>query len=183
MQPKKILRDWLQQNASSEHYLFSLQDLRALFPTLSDIAFKTLLSRAAAKEDLLHRVCRGIYIYRRAIPSNGLLLFHVAAYLRAHEFNYISLETALSNVGVISQVPINWITIMSSGCSNIIRCGEFGTIEFVHTKKKPSDILSRLSYDAQSRLWSADISLAISDMKDTHRNCDLIDWKVVNELI
>ena len=30
-------------------------------------------------------------------------------------FNYISLETALSDEGVISQIPINRITIMSTG--------------------------------------------------------------------
>lgn len=182
MQPRKMLINWLLRNASSEHYLFSLTDLRALFPTLSDAAFKTLLSRSV-KEGPLQRVCRGLYTYKKTIPSNGLFLFHVAAYLRAHEFNYISLETALSNAGIISQVPINWITIMTSGRSNIIRCGEFGTIEFVHTNKKPSDIMNQLSYDAEYKLWSASVTLALKDMKDAHRNCDLINWSIANEFV
>lgn len=182
MQPKKILIDWLQQNASGEHYLFSLQDLRALFPALSDAAFKALLSRAS-KKGPLQRVCRGLYTYVPAIPSDGLFLFHVAAYLRSHGFNYISLETALSNAGVISQIPINWITIMSSGRSSIISCGEFGTIEFVHSNKKPSNIMDQLSYDPQSGFWYANINLALNDMKDTHRNCDLIDWSTAHEFV
>jgi len=126
MQPMRILSSWLQQNASNKHYLFSLQDLRALCPELSNAAFKTLLSRTVHRGYLL-RVCRGLYVYTKAIPPNGLLLFHAAAHLRSNEFNYMSLETVLSEGGVISQVPINWISIMSSGRGNIISCGEFGT--------------------------------------------------------
>lgn len=36
---------------------------------------------------------------------------------------------------IISQIPINRITLMSSGRSSIINCGTFGSIEFIHTKK------------------------------------------------
>ena len=81
---------------------------------------------------------------------DGLMLFHIAAHLRANELNYISLETALSDAGIISQIPMHWISIKSSGRSNIISCGEFGTIEFVHTNQKPYDIMNQLSYD---KLW------------------------------
>lgn len=182
MQQRRILEDWLNKNGSSEHNLFSLQDLRSLFPNLSDAAFRTLLSRSVTYGPL-QRVCRGLYVYKKAIPPDGLFLFHVAAYLRAHEFNYISLETALSHVGIISQIPINWVTIMTSGRSNIISCGEFGTIEFVHTNKKPADIMDQLSYDKEYRLWRANTVLALKDMKDTRRNCDLIDWNIAHELI
>lgn len=182
MQPIKILSNWLQEHASYNHYLFSLQDLRVLFPTLSEGAFKTLLSRAA-KLGLLERVCRSIYAYKSATYSRGLLLFHTAAHVRSNEFNYISLETALSDAGIISQVPINTITIMSSGRSNKVSCGKFGTIEFVHTAQKPQDIMDELSYDAECRLWRATVKLAIRDMKRTGRNCDLIDWSAANELV
>jgi len=114
---------------------------------------------------------------------DGLMLFHIAAHLRANELNYISLETALSDAGIISQIPVNWISIMSSGRSNIISCGEFGTIEFVHTNQKPNDIMYQLSYDKNCGLWRANVSLALRDMKTTHRNCDLIDWDIANEFI
>ena len=182
MQPMKYLSSWLEQNADNEHYLFTLQDLKALYQGLSDTSFKTLLSRAV-QAGHLGRVCRGLYIYKRTTSPNGLMLFHAAARLRADEFNYISLETALSDAGVISQIPMNWISIMSSGRSNIISCGEFGTIEFIHTSKKPAPLLKQLVYDTNCRLWRANVPLALKDMKATHRNCDLIDWDIANEFI
>lgn len=182
MQPIRYLSRWLEQNASSEHYLFTLQDLRSLLPNMTDTAFKTLLSRAVQIGYLI-RICRGLYAYEKAIPTSGLLLFHVAALLRANEFNYISLETVLSDKGIISQIPVNCIFIMSSGRSNIVLCNKFGTIEFIHTNQKPADIMEHLSYDANCRLWRANVALALRDMKATHRNCDLINWDIANELI
>lgn len=182
MQPMKTLNDWLLANAHSERYLFTSQDLRSLFPNLSNGAFKTLLSRAG-QAGYLERLCRGLYAYKKAIPSHGLLLFHAAALLRSKEFNYISLETVLSDAGIISQVPINWISIMSSGRSNKVICGRFGTIEFIHTDKKPLEVMDQLTYNAQRKLWQANVQLAIKDMKATHRNCDLIDWDIVHEFI
>lgn len=182
MQPMQYLRNWLENNANEEHYLFSFQDLRALFPNLTDIAFKTLLSRASHSLRLI-RISKGLYAYEKSIPKDGHFLFHVASRLRADEFNYISLETVLSEAGIISQVPINWITIMSSGRSNIISCGKYGAIEFIHTRRKANDVINEVIYDAKLGLWRANIHLALKDMKMTRRNMDLIDWEAVNESI
>lgn len=182
MQPIKYLNQWLHKNATSEHCLFSLQDFHALFPNLSKSAFKTLISRAASLK-YITRVCRGIYLYQEACSDDGLLLFHTAALLRPDNLNYISLETALSDAGVISQISINWISLMSSGRSNIISCGEFGTIEFIHTNQKPNELIDQLIYDDKCGLWRATVPLAIRDMKVTNRNCDLIDWNIANEFI
>lgn len=182
MQPIKFLRNWLQDNANEKHYLFVSKDFRILFPELSDGAFKTLLSRASAS-GLLHRLCRGLYVYPQSQPQDGLLLFRAAATLRAGKFNYISLETALSDAGVISQIPLNWITLMSSGRSSLVSCGKYGTIEFVHTNQKPSALAHSLNYDWRCGLWRATTSLAIRDMKATRRNLDLIDWELADELI
>lgn len=182
MQPVKRMSKWLLENANSRHYLFTLRDFRPLFTDLSDTAFKTLLSRAVNAK-LLNRLCRGLYLYPNALPNDGLLLFHAAARLRAHEFNYISLETALSDAGVISQIPMNWISIMSSGRSNTISCGDFGTIEFVHTNQHPQELIHKITYDQICGMWRASIAQALQDMKNTHRNTDLIDWEVANELI
>ncbi len=182
MQPIRHISQWLSQNADDRRYLFRLQDLRVLCPELSDSAFKVLLSRAV-HSGLLDRVCRGLYLYRKTFLADGLLLFHLVSLLRAGQFNYISLETTLSDAGVISQIPINWISIMSSGRSNIISCGDFGTIEFVHTSQKPADLINRLTYDHDCGIWRANVALAIRDMKATHRNCDLINMDIANELI
>jgi len=182
MQPMRYITNWLQENANTEHYLFSSQDLRVLYPGLSNAAFKTLLSRTV-KARHLTRLCRGLYTYERAMPHDGLLLFRVASYLRSTAFNYISLETVLSDTGVISQIPMNRISIMSSGRSSTISCGKFGTIDFIHTNQNPVNIMRHLSYDSRCGLWRASVELALRDMKATHRNSDLIDWDTANEFV
>ncbi len=168
-----ILQNWLFDNASAERYLFLLSDLKSLFPNMSEGAFKTLLSRAVQKK-ILEKICRNIFGFNIKKNFNGYLLFHVVAQLRASDFNYISLETVLSEEGIVSQVPLNRIFIMSTGRSQVIDCNQYGAIEFVHTKSKFNKIVDHLVYDEKSRLWKADIYLALKDMKKTKRNTDLI---------
>lgn len=181
-QPIRRLYGGLDSLASPDRYLFTPSDIRALVPDISVEAFRALLSRAA-KEGRLERVCRGLYLYLPARPNSGLLLFHAAARLRAQEFNYISLETALSDAGIISQIPLNWVTLMSSGRSSRIACGRWGTIEFVHTRQRPQDLSEQLVYDERCRLWRASPALALRDMKVAKRNLDLIDWSAAHELV
>jgi predicted transcriptional regulator of viral defense system len=182
MQPMKQLSRTLETLASAENYLFALDDLRGALPETAPGALKVLLSRAQ-KTGLLKRVCKGIYLYPRVTYPAGLMLFHAAAKLRAAAFNYLSLETVLSDVGVISQIPLNWITLISSGRSHIVDCGDFGRIEFIHTKRKPVDVAGQLSYDPQCRLWRASVALALRDMKLTQRSTDLVDWSLADELV
>lgn len=75
------------------------------------------------------------------------------------------------------------LMLMSSGRTATIRCGELGSIEFVHTKKRPSELADRLTYDARCHLWRASVSLAIRDMKATRRSLDLVDWEVVDDSV
>jgi hypothetical protein len=173
IQPMRQLLHSLYALAGPERYLFTPDDLRALVPELSDGAYKTLLSRADSGA-LLRRVCRGLYLFEPAAPRNGLLLMHAAARLRAGYFNYLSLETVLSDSGAISQVPISWITLMSSGRSSQIDCGRWGTIEFVHTRQQPAELAEHLQYDARCRLWRATPQQALRDMRATRRNRDLV---------
>jgi hypothetical protein len=182
MQPIKQLAKILAELADDEHYLFSLADLKGAMPEQSQGGFKALVCRGV-KDGLLKRICRGLYLYPSVDYFGGLVLFHAAARLRADAFNYISLETALSDAGVISQIPMNWITLMSSGRSHIVNCGEFGCIEFVHTKKRPENLTDHLIYDSRCRLWRASVALAIKDMRATKRSTDLIDWNAANELV
>jgi predicted transcriptional regulator of viral defense system len=182
MQPIKQLAHVLADLADDEHHLFTLADLRGALPGYTSGAFRALVSRAE-KNGLLRRVCRGLYLYPRVNHDQGLILYHAAARLRAGEFNYISLESALSDAGVISQIPMHWVTLMSSGRSQIMACGDFGTIEFIHTTKTATDLADRLTYDPRCHLWRATVTLAIQDMKATKRNLDLIDWDVVREFV
>lgn len=182
MQPVKQLARTLAAVADEEHYLFTLADLRGALPEHRPGALRALVRRAE-REGLLKRVCRGLYLYPPADPGSGLVLYHAAARLRAHEFNYISLESALSDAGVISQIPMNWVTLMSSGRSQTVDCGDYGTIEFIHTRKQPSALEEQLRYDARCHLWRASVALAIRDMKAARRNLDLIDWEAAGESV
>jgi len=182
MQPSKQLAMTLGKLADQEHFLFSLTDLSSLFPALSSEAFHALIGRAV-KNDLLQRVCRGIYLYPVKGYPAGLLLYRVAARLRAYAFNYISLESALSDSGIISQIPLNWITLMSSGRSHTINCGNWGHIEFIHTKKSLAQLAPELVYDKKCGLWRASVPLALQDMKCTRRSTDLVAEGFANELI
>ena len=179
-QPLRQLSEVLLNQADKDHNLFAVDDLRAILPGKGRAAFRAMLSRAE-KGGYLQRICRGLYRYPGVGVNDGLVLYHAAARLRADQFNYISLESALSDAGVISQIPLNWITLMSSGRSHIINCGDFGHIEFVHTKKHPSSITEQLTYDSQCRLWRASVPLALKDMKLTGRDLDLVDWEAAHE--
>jgi len=182
MQPIRQLAQVLENLADDEHHLFTLADMQGAFPGFTPGAFRALVSRAE-KTGLLRRVCRGLYLYSKVNHASGLILYHAAARLRAAEFNYISLESALSDAGVISQIPMNWVTLMSSGRSQIMVCGDFGTIEFIHTRKHAADLADQLVYDPRCHLWRASVALAIRDMKAARRGLDLIDGKLVDEFV
>jgi predicted transcriptional regulator of viral defense system len=180
MQPFKQLSATLRSLAGPEHCVFASSDLAAAVPGCGQLA--VLLSRAT-KAGLLKRVCRGIYFYPVPDYSSGNLLFHAAARLRAGELNYISLETVLSDAGVISQVPMNWISLMTSGRSHVVDCGDYGNIEFVHTAQRPEDVGGELTYDADRHLWRASVRQALRDMKATRRSMELVDEEVACELV
>lgn len=180
MQPIKQLEQLLASLATPERYLFTRADLNGAFPGYSGLP--VLLSRAV-KAGILERVCRSVYLYPRAAYPRGLVLFHVAARLRPRDFNYISLETALSEAGVISQIPMSTVTIMSSGRSQMIRCGKFGRLEFIHTVQRPEDLADQLTYDPASRLWRASVPLALRDMRATRRSQDLVSEEVAREFV
>jgi predicted transcriptional regulator of viral defense system len=160
--------------------MFAPSDLAAAVPGCGQLA--VLLSRAT-KAGVLKRVCRGIYFYPVPGYITGNLLFHAVARLRAGEFNYISLETALSDAGVISKVPMNWISLMTSGRSHVVDCGDYGHIEFVHTAQQPADIGGELTYDTERHLWRASERQALRDMKATRRSMELVDEEVARELV
>ena len=180
MQPIRHLERLLADLATPERYLFSAADLQAVCPPSSNLS--VLLCRAA-KAGILHRVCRGIYLFPRVDHSRGRVLFHAAALLRANAFNYISLETALSDAGMISQVPFDRITLMSSGRTHTISCDGYGTIEFIHTNRRPGDLAGQLTYDAACRLWRASPSLALRDMRATRRDLSLVNPEVPREFV
>lgn len=182
MHPVQQFMDDLGELASSQVCLFTPHDLRSLLHKHTDAAFKTLLSRAV-KNGRLQRLCRGLYLYAKAKPDHTKILFNAVSKLRPLALNYLSLESALSDAGLISQVPMNRLTVMSSGRSSVIDCGKWGSIEFVKTKQKPKALSANLVYDPSLGLWRASVSQALRDMRAAQRSLDLVDWKAGHESV
>jgi len=178
MQPIRYLAGALETLAAGERYLFTPADFYQLFPEMGMDALGMLLSRAA-KGGVLRRVCKGVYLYPRAGYPRGFELYHTAALLRAGTFCYLSLESVLSEAGVISQIPQAWITVVTGGRRGVVDCGSWGHIEFVHAARFPDG--QELRYDPRCRLWRASVSLALSDMRRMRRPLDLIDWDAAHE--
>ncbi|GHU85504.1 hypothetical protein FACS189473_4550 [Spirochaetia bacterium] len=179
MQPLRLLQTTLEQTPAGR-YLFTAGDFSPLFPDLSDAALGMLLSRAV-EQRLFLRVCKGVYIYSRAAYQKGLVLYHTAARLREASLSWLSLESVLSEAGLISQIPLGWITMMTRGRSGNINCGPWGTIEFIHTQRKSETVMEELTFDDRYGLWRASVQLALRDMKLTRRPMDLVDLGMMED--
>jgi hypothetical protein len=84
---------------------------------------------------------------------------------------------------LISQIPLGWITVMTGGRSGIIPCGIWGSIEYIHTKRRFEDSEPFLTYDSRCHLWRASARLALRDMRAAKRPMDLIiDPEAAREL-
>jgi hypothetical protein len=138
-----------------------------------------LMMKRLADQAVLTRAARGVYVNPRArsMPSDvraGLIRF-----LRPREISYVSLESKLSEAGVISQVP----TILS--CMTTGSPGRFdtpwGAIEFTHTDR---DI--EFGKDVHTRddgLIEASVERSARDLRRVGRNVGLIDSETLAEAI
>ncbi|NWO04648.1 MAG: type IV toxin-antitoxin system AbiEi family antitoxin domain-containing protein [Alteromonadaceae bacterium] len=153
-------------------YVYSSKDISKLFPEESARSRQATITRLV-KSGILERPSKGVYVYALSRHQGPDILEHVAKTLRRGEYNYISLESALSEYGVISQVPVGRITVITTG-----RKGEYktpyGVIEFTHTKRSVADILSGVQ-DRGHPLRIATKAAALRDLKRTGRNTHLID--------
>ncbi|ANS87896.1 hypothetical protein VSVS12_04196 [Vibrio scophthalmi] len=125
------------------------------------------------KNQILERVARGIYLYTLSKDRfSASTLEFIVKTLRRGEYSYVSLESALSEYGVISQIPVDRLTVMTTG-----RKGEYktryGVIEFTHTKKSVPDIVDSIRSVGRP-LRVATEETAIRDLKRVGRNVHLI---------
>jgi len=181
MQPSKQLLTILDALATPDRAIFAVADLRSALPHLSFAQLTVVLSRMVTRGDL-GRICRGIYFYSRAKPDPHVVLPRTAARLRAGHLCYLSLESVLSQHGIISQLPLDRLTLMTSGRSGSVDCGAWGVIEFTHTKRGAADFQGELTYDADRHLWIASPQLAWRDLCFVGRNLDLVDHQVLKEV-
>ena len=151
--------------------VFTNSDLAKIFHQDNERALRAGIKRLQ-DDCLLTRIINGVYLYNLAQSKGSDTLEQIAKTIRRGEYNYISLESALSDFGVISQIPVDRLTVMTTG-----RSGEFktplGTIEFTHTKRDPIDIIENTSLVGRP-LRLATKQTAYRDLKRVGRNIHLV---------
>ncbi len=163
----------LREQDRQDKYVFSNHDLHKIFPEDSFKTFNEGLKRLI-KSGLLKRACRNVYVNEEARQFDSYTIERIAKTLRRGEYNYVSLESILSEYGVISQIPIDRITIMTTGRKGIYNTA-YGVIEFTHTKRTVKDILKNTTKINERPLRIASKQAALRDLKRVGRNMNLVN--------
>src|SRR5690348_7072130 len=138
LQAIRILTDFDKKG----RFVFTKHDLSMLFSKDNAKTFSEGLCRLV-KAKILTRACRGIYVNEQANSIDSYLIEHIAKALRRGKYNYISCESILSEYGLISQIPMDYLTVMTTGRSGTYKT-PYGVIEFIHTKRPVANILSSI---------------------------------------
>ena len=164
----EILREFDVQG----RYVYRKSDLRVLFNERGARLDQTL--RRLVDGGILQRPAHGIYLYALSGHIGLDTIELIARSLRRGDLVYESLESALSEYGLISQIPIDRLTLMTTG-----RSGEYstpyGVIEFVHTKQSPEKLRPELIEREGHAIPIASKELAVANLRRVRRNLDLLD--------
>lgn len=156
--------------------VFTKDDLRHLFSEDNDNTLTAGIQRLVSS-GILARAVNGVYV--NTLSGNKVdITENIAKAMRRDEYSYVSLESALSEYGVISQIPMV-LTVMTTG-----RRGRYdtpyGTIEFTHTKRDIQDENDG-TVDVGRPLRLATKQAAYRDLKRVGRNLDLVDEEALYE--
>ena len=151
---------------------FSSSSLGVLFDETGSTLRSTIKSLVEA--GVLQRVSRNLYRYAWGSQPDGFLLEQAAVYLRRGHYCFESLESAAAKWGIISQMPLDRITVMTTG-----REGEFhtpfGTIEFIHTAASAEEILANTREQPGNPLRIATREYTERNMRTCRRSAYLIE--------
>lgn len=172
MKSAELLKTLDQQDRENRLWLFNTAMFRVLFPDETDNSLKMSLRRHV-QAGILRQVRKGLYANERARSAPGDHLTALVPYLKPNDINYLSQETRLSQLGLISQMPLDYVTLMTTGNSQVFKTC-YGTVEFTHTKQPIALILSHTTVDEATGLLVADGYLAVRDLKHAKRNLDLL---------
>lgn len=163
----------LMKQAEQGRFVFHRTDLDRLFPEDKPRARETGLARLV-RSGWLEKAARSVYVFPQGAVGDGYLLDRIARVLRRGHYNYLSLESALSEWGAISQVPVGHRTIMTTGRKGLFRT-RWGTIEFTHTDRAIEDILGHTITPPDRPLRLAEPETAWRDLKRVGRNTGMVD--------
>lgn len=158
--------------------VFTRNDLAKVFHEDSSKTLQEGISRLR-KHGILEGVARGIYCYALSRTHDSYRLERIAIAMRRGEYSYVSLESALSEYGAISQIPVDRLTVMTTGRKGTYRT-PYGTIEFTHTRRPVPELLQRMR-DVGRPLRMATPAAAWSDLKRVGRNTNLVNAEAVYE--
>jgi len=165
----RILETWDAKNRR----VFTTGDLRNLLPEETDFNFANGVTRLSRGDDaILKRAARGIYVYANSKKPWTHISEEIARTLRRGYHTYVSLESALSEHGVISQIPIDTLTLVTTGRPGRFET-EWGTIEFVHTRRQVLSFVENL-LDVGRPLRLANPELALDDLTRKGRNLHMV---------
>lgn len=161
-------------------YVLAKRDIEKMFPAEKEKALEKSLQRMVA-DKLLVRAAKGVYVNPVALSKKSRTIEDIAKILRPGCFSYVSLESMLSEYGVISQIPVSRITIMTTGAKGTYDT-PYGTIEFTHTKRRPLDIIKRTLPIEGRPLRIARKEAAVQDLLRVGRNANMIDESELEEV-
>lgn len=173
----KALNDWDKRGS----YLFSKGDLGLIFGEEGNALSSTL--RRLERDGVLLRVARGLYAFALSHNFSPTTIQDVAIALRPGHFVYESFESAASQWGLISQIPLDRLTVATTGPSGEFET-PFGVVEFTHVGLAPSQIV-RDSVDRKpyQPMRIATEGRALKDLLDFNRSVELIDPEEAEALL
>ncbi len=159
-----------EMDAVFKKWLFRTGDFLTLFPTESRENILQSLHRHV-REGVLEGVCRGVYANQRA-RCRTHDAFALARFLRPRNFVYLSREVRLQQLGLITQVYVDYLSLMTDGRTQTFDT-PYGIIKYAHTDRSWESISAHLTYNHESRLWEADEKLAILDLRKSRNQAHI----------
>ncbi len=178
MKQAQLIKD-LEKLETKNIRILKKNDFYKLYPDESPDNLKKSLKLMVANGILLNPA-RGIYL-SSFIQHNGYLLEEIVKALRPGKICYVSLESMLSEYGLISQIPMSTLTVMTNGAGGIHHT-PYGSIEFTHTKRDLTDILSGTVSVKDRPLRIAKKETALRDLYRVGRNINMLDQDELEDM-
>jgi hypothetical protein len=141
-------------------------------------AYLKLMMKRLSDQGVLIRAARGIYVNPTARSSPADIRRGLVRFLRPREISYVSLESKLSEAGVISQITTA-LTCMTTGSSAWFDT-PWGAVEFTHTDRKIDVGTEVVVVDGT---LEATVRTAVRDLRRVGRNLDLIDEETLVDAV
>ena len=162
MKHSDILEKLIKMDEDHGKWLFRLSDLITMFPSESRRNILQSLSRYSKLGTVL-RVCRGVYSYHHA-RSRKKDIFALARFLKPGKFVYLSREVRLQHLGLITQVHVGYLSLMTDGRSQTFDT-PYGRLKYTHTDVPWVKIKDKVNYNPLYCLMEANEDLAVHDLK------------------